>query len=279
MPNIQLHTSESLCITSPSETLFVEDKQPFLPNATSFPTCIPQSCPPMESNSPPTQYSKGGLEGPKHLSLLEWKPATSLTQPMVALTAPADTATTANLAERMGMGSLAASKRKLDKVGLQPKFLRYNLWTANSSLPFTTDEWTETAKPLPRPPRSELEDPNIAETLRAHPHLFSVNTPVSVDLFELMLDNHPNQPFIHSVCQGLQEGFWPWANTHRTGYPITHHEPAKGVPDATRLKFFRRQLRHEQMKGRYSQAVGPTLLPGMYSLPIYAVPKPHSPDL
>src|SRR6266540_1950424 len=33
------------------------------------------------------------------------------------------------------------------------------------------------------------------------------------------------------------------------------------------------------MKGRYSQAVGPTLLPGMYSLPIYAVPKPHSPDL
>ena len=110
MPNIQLHTSESLCMTSPSETLFVEDKQPFLPNVTSFPTCIPQSCPPMESNSPPTQYSKGGLEGPKHLSLLEWKPATSLTQPMVALTAPADTATTANLAERMGMGSLAASK-------------------------------------------------------------------------------------------------------------------------------------------------------------------------
>src|SRR6266545_6564426 len=76
---------------------------------------------------------------------------------------------------------------------------------------------------------------------------------------------HPNQPFVHSVCQGLREGFWPWANTHRTGCPITHHEPAKGVPDATRLKFFRRQLRHEQMKGRYSQAVGPTLLPGMYS--------------
>ena len=44
-------------------------------------------------------------------------------------------------------------------------------------------------------------------------------------------------------------------------------------------EFFTKQLSHELQMGRYSTSIGTSLLPGMYCMPIYAVPKPHSEDL
>jgi len=38
------------------------------------------------------------------------------------------------------------------------------------------------------------------------------------------------------------------------------------------------QLNIELGKGRFSESFGKDLLPGMYSMPIYAVPKPNSTD-
>jgi hypothetical protein len=48
--------------------------------------------------------------------------------------------------------------------------------------------------------------------------------------------------------------------------------------DETKAAFLRAQRDVEIEKGRYSPSFGPTLLPGMYAMPIHAVPKPHSSD-
>ena len=32
----------------------------------------------------------------------------------------------------------------------------------------------------------------------------------AIDKFEALLEDHPNQPFVRSVMQGLREGFWPF---------------------------------------------------------------------
>ena len=106
--------------------------------------------------------------------------------------------------------------------GLQPKYLWHNLWDQSLSLSPTTAEWSETARPLPRPPLSEISNPFSSHTIANHPDLFQVLTPIKVDVFESLLKDHPNPLFVKSVCDGLREGFWPWADTSKDGYPITH---------------------------------------------------------
>jgi len=143
----------------------------------------------------------------------------------------------------------------------------------------TTAEWSEIAVPLPRPPKAELENEISNSTLNSHPHLFVVKTPINIPLLQTLLSDHPNRPFVESVLSGLREGFWPWANTLSPGLPTTHAQEPNGHYDDTHLSFFRTQLHHELERGRYSPSLGTTLLPGMYSMPIYAVPKPGSTDL
>lgn len=166
-----------------------------------------------------------------------------------------------------------------DVYGLQPKYLRHNLWEQGSTLSPTTAEWSEHAKPLPRPPLSEVSNAVLSKTIADHPDLFQVRTPIKVDVFEDLLKDHPNPAFVQSVCQGLREGFWPWAETLNKGFPLTHDE-ARPMPDNEKqASFLRDQCLTEQSKGRYSRAFGSELMDGMYSMPIYAVPKPHSEDL
>jgi hypothetical protein len=50
-------------------------------------------------------------------------------------------------------------------------------------------------------------------TIAKHPDLFKVVTPINVEVFAHLLGDHPNQPFVRSVCDGLRNGFWPWADT------------------------------------------------------------------
>jgi hypothetical protein len=163
--------------------------------------------------------------------------------------------------------------------GAIPRYLRYNVWTDehSSSLP-STAEWTETAEPLPPVPPHELNNPIAQKTISENPHLFSVTTPINVDVFERLLASHPNQPFVQSVCRGLREGFWPWADTHIGEYPTTHSEDRGPPTDEAKAAFLRAQRDIEIAKGRFSPSFGPTLLPGMYCMPIHAVPKPHSSD-
>jgi len=49
--------------------------------------------------------------------------------------------------------------------------------------------------------------------------------------------------------------------------------------DSEKAQFFQHRLEVEQHHGRFSASLGTSLLPGMYCMPMYAVPKPGSTEL
>ena len=157
--------------------------------------------------------------------------------------------------------------------GLVPKYRRFNVWQADQCRLPNTADWTINAKPLPRPPPPELSNPIVNNTIAQNQHLFNVSTPINIDRFHSLLVNHPNQPFVESVVVGLREGFWPCADTTIPGYPVTHDAHLGDPKDPAQASFLQQQINLEIDKGRFSQPFGPSLLPGMYSMPIHAVPK------
>ena len=163
--------------------------------------------------------------------------------------------------------------------GLQPKYLRHNLWNEGLSMSPATAEWSEHASPLPRPSITEYTNYSAKKTISEHPELFQVRTPINVDVFEALLKDHPNPLFVKSVCTGLREGFWPWADSLSDSFPTTHDESRPMPTDEKQATFIREQCLKEQQKGYFSESFGTDLLPGMYAMPIYAVLKPHSEDL
>ncbi|KAG2343752.1 hypothetical protein BDR05DRAFT_854218, partial [Suillus weaverae] len=106
-------------------------------------------------------------------------------------------------------------------------------------------------------------------TVTGHPKLFKLVTLINVDQFQALLVNHPNQPFIQSVCQALQEGFWPWADASNESYPSINDK----------LIFIEEQLEEEIPLGQVSESFGTDLLPGMYSILMHMVAKPTSDKL
>ncbi|KAG2750892.1 hypothetical protein P692DRAFT_20727707, partial [Suillus brevipes Sb2] len=134
--------------------------------------------------------------------------------------------------------------------------------------------WTESASPLPRPPPGEYSNFDALQTIHDHPALFEVSTPIKIDVFESLLVDHPNQPFVCSVCTGLREGFWPFADTHPLEWPRTHDNSDRPPKTDAEREFFYAQIEREVKVGCYSKLFGPDLLPGMYNMPIHAVPKP-----
>jgi hypothetical protein len=173
----------------------------------------------------------------------------------------------------------APSKPYHQVLGCRPRYLRYNLWNPDSHFTPTIADWSENAIPLPRPPSSELNDPIACETISQNPELFKIVTPINVDRFQELLSDHPNPLFVQSVCAGLREGFWPWADTHKEGYPSTYDAARPTPHDQKKAQFIRDQRDVELQKGRFSTSFGTDLLPGMYCMPAHAVPKPNSTDL
>ena len=157
-----------------------------------------------------------------------------------------------------------------------PKYRRHMVWSPNAAVRSRTVRWTEHADPLPSPPSKEFENLDALETIRTFPHLFQVSTPIDVDRFEALLVSHPNQPFVQSVCRGLREGFWPFADTHVGKWPVTWDNSQRSLRSEVEVAFLRGQVQKEIDLGRFSLPFGPDLLPGMYSMPIHAVPKPGS---
>ena len=162
---------------------------------------------------------------------------------------------------------------------MRPRYLRYNIWDPSLDFSPSTSDWTLTAEPLEGPPQSALEDEAVTKVLNENPHLFKIVTPIRVDIFETYLSTHPNQAFVKSVCRGLREGFWPWAEVPKPGYPVTLDESKPAPVDTKKADFLRAQRDIELAKDRFSPPFTHDLLPGMYCMPIYAVPKPHSTDL
>ena len=153
-----------------------------------------------------------------------------------------------------------------------------SVWTdANATDPFSpTASCTLTDEPLPRPPFEEFSNREAIKTIHDNRHLFKIVTPINVKRFEELLETHPNQPFVQSVCVSLREGFWPWANTHKEEYPVTWGFSEHPPKTERKADFLRDQRDIEIKADRYSESFGTDLLPGMYSTPIHAVPKPRS---
>jgi hypothetical protein len=84
---------------------------------------------------------------------------------------------------------------------------------------------------------------------------------------------------VKSVVNGFRNGFWPWADTRVGQYPYTLDESFGDPRDQREFDFICEQRDKEISAGRFSKSFGKDLLPGMYSMPIHAVPKPHSTDL
>jgi hypothetical protein len=117
------------------------------------------------------------------------------------------------------------------------------------------------------------------KTIRENPHLFPIVCRINVDHFQSLLINHPNQAFVNSICVGLREGFWLWAYTCLGTYPLTHDQSSRPLNSDKERDFIREQRDDEIAKGRFSKSFRTELLPGMYSMPIHMVPKPHSEKL
>lgn len=137
---------------------------------------------------------------------------------------------------------------------------------------------SESLRPLPSPPLSELSNATALATIHDNPQLFRIVSPIDVDRFESLLSSHPNRPLVESVCRGLREGFWPFADPDLKTFPDTLELP-NGPLSEEASSFIDSYITEEMEAKRYSPEFGPELLPGMYAMPIYAIPKPNSTKL
>ncbi|KAG2143459.1 uncharacterized protein EDB93DRAFT_1105298 [Suillus bovinus] len=76
------------------------------------------------------------------------------------------------------------------------------------------------------------------------------------------------------VCTGLREGFWLFSNTHLEEWPLIYDILDRPPKTKAKRKFLQAQIDKEVEVEWYFPPFGPDLLPGMYSMPIYTVPKP-----
>ena len=101
------------------------------------------------------------------------------------------------------LGRIAGSlKCKVTDSLEPPRFHRGFVWLDSDKIHSSPSAlYTETAPPLPSPPRQLLDDLKIQEALHLLGDAIKVETPFDVDKFELLLTDHPNQPFIKSVMK------------------------------------------------------------------------------
>ncbi|CAL1706259.1 unnamed protein product [Somion occarium] len=105
-----------------------------------------------------------------------------------------------------------------------PRYLRNLVWDRFDKPSIrSTASVSVTHSPLPDVPLHTRNDPVMNDTLRIHSLLFKIVSGINVDRFQYLLQDHPNQPFVLSVCRPLREGFWPWAvsDDKPAGYPLT----------------------------------------------------------
>jgi len=136
---------------------------------------------------------------------------------------------------------------------------------------------TETALPFLYIPASELQNSSALQTISSLLDLFKIVTTVKAERLDELLTTHPNRALVDSVCLGLREGVWPFANIN-----LAVPEKFEGLQctlNAEATQFTREQWDEEIRLDCYSQVFRPDLLPGMFSPPIAAVPKPHSDKL
>ena len=81
--------------------------------------------------------------------------------------------------------------------------------------------------------------------------------PINVNKFQALLVDHPNQPFVLSVCKALQEGFWPWADIPDDSYPSVNDNSMQACAKSdVQLRFIEEQMKEEIRLGRISESFG-----------------------
>ena len=143
----------------------------------------------------------------------------------------------------------------------------------------TLAAYTEIMPALPSPPENELNNEAAHATIRLHPHLFHLITPVNIDRLEYYLSSHPNHALTHSIILGFREGLWPFTITENSPRPSIVDNSSCVIKDPAHVQFVHEQRDYEIQLGRFSPSFGSDLLPGMTSIPIGVVPKPHSDKL
>ncbi|KDR82212.1 hypothetical protein GALMADRAFT_18481, partial [Galerina marginata CBS 339.88] len=128
--------------------------------------------------------------------------------------------------------------------------------------------------PLPFVPLNEIFNVTANDTIEAHPDLFPIITPIKAGVLRRLLIEHPNQPFVQSVCRGYEEGFWPWADTSIVPLPTTL-DVKNQFCEAEHVDFVRSQRDIEIEHNCFSKGF-PHLLPGMMVVPIVVSTKARS---
>src|SRR5258708_7475954 len=149
-------------------------------------------------------------------------------------------------------------KQQIDKSleGACPHFLRFAFGHHDiTCTPSAT--YMESAQPIPCVPLGNYKYSNITSTIATHPHLFQIVTPIHINWFEELLGCHPNHLLVESVCHGLCEGFWPFANMENPVLqPLGTVDRCSGLPNLNdeSLTFLQHQRDQEMASGRYSKS-------------------------
>ncbi|KAF9035523.1 hypothetical protein BJ165DRAFT_1355576, partial [Panaeolus papilionaceus] len=153
--------------------------------------------------------------------------------------------------------------------GYVQRFKRYNDWGEVS--PLVTADWSISASPLPSCHSSFFSNPAASNTIASHPSLFKIVSPVKLPAFLDYVADHPNPSFIHSVSKMFTDGAFPHAILP-DHYPeiCDMSSPPPADPDQAAFLISQRDL--ECAKDRYSKGFE-NLEPGMYVMPVHAVPK------
>lgn len=131
--------------------------------------------------------------------------------------------TNVEVAKKPDMDSRDVTSQRLKERGERPRYLRYNRWNVQGEPIPGVVEWSEHADPLPCP--LELSCGHVTcQTVHSRHDLFKVITPINVAHFHEYLRHHPNQPFVKSVCDGLKDSFWPWADMDQKGFPCINDQ-------------------------------------------------------
>ena len=182
------------------------------------------------------------------------------------------TAAASKAQEAQVLGTRQLKRKAMDIISEIPRYKQGFVWNKPSPMSRLSPSAlaTETARPLASPPSHLINDPDIQSSLRAMHNFIRVETPFNVDLLEMLLCDHPNQPFVKSIMDSLRYGFWPfdegdWKDDRDD---VVQNYPCEDV-DSKAIRDFRDD---KIQAGRWSEPLpDKTLLPGMKLSPIFVV--------
>ncbi|KAJ3816372.1 hypothetical protein F5880DRAFT_1450236, partial [Lentinula raphanica] len=107
--------------------------------------------------------------------------------------------------------------------------------------------------PLPGPPQSVIDDPNIRSTLEEQKPFLKTNTLYDIEKLSTLLVFHPNRLFVESVLEGLKSGFWPChSGDWNFGAPEFDDNYTMELPDLDAVRNYRDK---EIAGGHWSRAI------------------------